>query len=253
VAETAERWCKSCENTLPLTAFNRYKDGYQWRCRECFKAYFRDRGQKHIKQVTASRDARRVRAHVRVLEHLSGHGCADCGEADPIVLEFDHIAEKTTAVSELVARATRLGVIDAEVAKCEIVCCNCHRRRTYQRRGVTRTRQSAERIKNWRVRRNLEWLYTYLGNAHCEDCGVSDALLLEFDHIALKRKNVMAMAWEGYGQDTIQIEMNKCEIRCANCHRRKTAAAGQHYRHRIANRPAQSETRVEGYSGDAPP
>jgi hypothetical protein len=42
----------------------------------------------------------------------------------------------------------------------------------------------------------------------------------------------MTMAWEGYGQDTIQIEMNKCDIRCANCHRRKTAAAGNHFRHR---------------------
>jgi hypothetical protein len=75
---------------------------------------------------------------------------------------------------------------------------------------------SAERIKDWRIRRNIEWLYTVLADAECLDCGLADPLILEFDHIGLKRKSVMQMAWEGYGTDTIQIEMNKCEIRCAN-------------------------------------
>jgi hypothetical protein len=228
----SERRCKRCERTLPLDAFNRYKDGHQWWCRECFKAYFRERGQVHIRQVTAARDLRRERAHRHVLARLDGVVCADCGESDVLVLEFDHLAEKTTEVSALVAASTRIDLIDLEIAKCEVVCCNCHRRRTYLRRGTTRTRESAERIKNWRVRRNLEWLYSYLARSKCVDCGIADALVLEFDHIAMKRKNVMTMAWEGYGQDTIQIEMNKCEIRCANCHRRKTSADRNSFRHR---------------------
>jgi hypothetical protein len=66
----SERWCKRCQKTLPLEAFNRYKDGYQWWCRECFKVYFRERGKLHIDQVNASRDARRERAHAHVLSYL---------------------------------------------------------------------------------------------------------------------------------------------------------------------------------------
>ena len=97
--------------------------------------------------------------------------------------------------------------------------------------------QSAERIKDWRIRRTFEWLYNYLSRSKCIDCGLADPLVLEFDHIGLKRKNVMTMAWEGYGMDTIQIEMNKCEIRCANCHRRKTLAQTNSFRHRAHTAP----------------
>ena len=230
----SERRCNRCEQTLPLTAFNRHGNGHQWWCRECFKAYFQQRGQLHLQQVNSSRDARRTRAHEYVLTHLQGTSCADCGERDPRILEFDHIAGKTTEVSALVGRCTRVDLIEAEIAKCAVVCCNCHRRRTYGRRGVTRTQQSAERIKDWRIRRNFEWLYNVLSRSQCVDCGINDPLVLEFDHIGMKRKAVMTMAWEGYGQDTIQIEMNKCDIRCANCHRRKTLAERNSFRHRAA-------------------
>jgi hypothetical protein len=231
------RRCKRCERTLPLTAFNRHKDGHQWWCRACFKSYFRERGQRHIEQVNASRDARRERAHEYVWAHLQRVGCADCGEHDPRVLEFDHVSDKTAEVAALVGRSTRIDVIEAEIAKCEVVCCNCHRRRTYLRRGATRTRASAERIKDWRIRRNLEWIYSLLSRSQCTDCGIKDPLVLEFDHIDMKRKSVMSMVWEGYGMDTIQIEMNKCDIRCANCHRRKTLAERNSFRHRAGTAP----------------
>jgi hypothetical protein len=167
-----------------------------------------------------------------VLEYLSTRACLDCGERDTRVLEFDHVGEKTAAVGALVGLATRVDLIEAEIQNCEVVCCNCHRRRTYRRRDVTRTMRSAERIKDWRIRRNFEWLYNVLSRAKCIDCELADPLVLEFDHIGLKRKNVMTMAWEGYGMDTLQIEMNKCEIRCANCHRRKTLAETNSFRHR---------------------
>jgi hypothetical protein len=80
------------------------------------------------------------------------------------------------------------------------------------------------------------------------------AYYLEFDHIAMKRKNVMTMAWEGYAQDTIQIEMNKCEIRCANCHRRKTAADGKHFPPQSSSRcRASAVTTAPGYAPDRAP
>jgi hypothetical protein len=140
-----ERRCKRCEQTLPLEAFNRYKDGHQWWCRECFKAYFRERGELHRQQAATSKRARNARARKYVLEHL--RSCA-CGETDVLVLEFDHRADKFTEVATLVGAAVKLERIEAEIAKCDVVCANCHRRRTYQPRGADRTPESTHRI-NW--------------------------------------------------------------------------------------------------------
>ena len=49
-------------------------------------------------------------------------------------------------------------------------------------------------------------------------------VVLDFDHVrGKKRKAVSRMIGEGYGLIAISEEMAKCEVRCANCHRRKTA------------------------------
>jgi hypothetical protein len=59
----------------------------------------------------------------------------DCGESDPIVLEFDHIrGKKVGDVSTLAGQAFSWHKLSAEIAKCEVRCANCHRRRTYERR-----------------------------------------------------------------------------------------------------------------------
>ena len=49
--------------------------------------------------------------------------------------------------------------------------------------------------------------------------------MLQFDHLGDKRKNVSYMLLGGFTWATIQIEIAKCDIRCGNCHRRKTARA----------------------------
>jgi hypothetical protein len=62
------------------------------------------------------------------------HPCVDCGEADPIVLEFDHVRDtKVNGISDLVYRNANLAVIQAEIDKCEVRCANCHRRVTVKR------------------------------------------------------------------------------------------------------------------------
>ena len=72
---------------------------------------------------------------MRVAQHLQTHACIDCGEADPIVLEFDHVrGEKVEDVSRMVASGRSWAKIEAEIAKCEVRCANCHRRVTNARR-----------------------------------------------------------------------------------------------------------------------
>ena len=64
------------------------------------------------------------------------------------------------------------------------------------------------------------------------DCGERDTLVLEFDHVDTKFANVTRLAWFGCSIATIDAEIARCEIRCANCHRRVTAKRGGHFRFR---------------------
>lgn len=75
-------------------------------------------------------DARRRR-----WEYLLAHPCIDCGEADPLVLEFDHRGDKRSAVVDLMRRHAPWEEIIVEIQKCDVRCANCHRRRTARVRG----------------------------------------------------------------------------------------------------------------------
>jgi hypothetical protein len=76
--------------------------------------------------------ARRVEWQRRLWEYLLHHPCVDCGERDPLVLEFDHVqpTAKHLALNEMVQRGFAWSTVVAELEKCEVRCANCHRRRT---------------------------------------------------------------------------------------------------------------------------
>lgn len=68
-------------------------------------------------------------------------GCVDCGyRACAEALEFDHLpgTEKLGAISDLVTARVPWPVMLAEIAKCEVVCANCHRVRTTMRGDPSR-------------------------------------------------------------------------------------------------------------------
>ncbi len=73
----------------------------------------------------------RDRVAAVLLAYFATHPCVDCGTTDVTVLEFDHRdgAIKVATINELL-RDSRLRELDAEIAKCDVRCANCHRRRT---------------------------------------------------------------------------------------------------------------------------
>jgi hypothetical protein len=223
----------------PLELFNRLGDGHQWYCRTCFAAYFRARGDVHRDQSKAAKRARIRSLQAHVLEYLRGHPCVDCGESDPVVLEFDHVGDKIANICALVSDGAPLKTVDAEIARCEVVCANCHRRRTGQRAGWRRvdpdnpSRPYATRS----IARNFAHLHAVLARGACVDCGERDSVVLEFDHLRDKRDAVTRLAWHGCSLATIDAEIDKCQIRCANCHRRATASRAGHFRFRVLSSP----------------
>jgi hypothetical protein len=138
--------CGRCGQIKPVGEFNwRYtargiRDNY---CRPCRAAYKQEHYQANKARYIKRAAARRERVHTdnlkKAIDYFKTHPCVDCGETDPLVLEFDHLRDKSFALSQ--------GMIDkswdailVEIAKCEVVCANCHRRRTLLRGGFRRTR-----------------------------------------------------------------------------------------------------------------
>lgn len=131
--------CSSCGRLLPLTEFSineTKRDGRNGVCRACQKVISRAsylRNKRGVLQRKAERRRERTRA---MLDHLRTHPCMDCGEADPVVLEFDHVSgEKIMDVSRMARHGVSERKLRAEMEKCEIRCANCHRRRTAMQYG----------------------------------------------------------------------------------------------------------------------
>jgi hypothetical protein len=129
-----------------------------------------------------------------------------------------------------------------ESAKCDVVCANCHRKRTARHFGWTkllgleelvlpalpkRGTPDYERIKSVRTglarrHRNRAYVYKYLLTHPCVLCDESDPVVLEFDHLRDKRREVTVLA-NLSGRANLVAEIAKCRVLCANCHRRHTA------------------------------
>lgn len=73
----------------------------------------------------------------KLLAYLAEHPCVGCGEADPIVLHFDHKddVDKEEAVTRLFYTGYSWEKVLEEIAKCVVRCANCHARRTAKQFG----------------------------------------------------------------------------------------------------------------------
>jgi hypothetical protein len=113
-------------------------DTYCRPCRsESGKEHYAANRERYIEQ-TRIRNKKRFRKRVVfLLQYFQAHPCVDCGESDPVVLEFDHLRDKNFDVAYGIHyRAWK--VVLEEIEKCQVVCANCHRRRTAKRRGALR-------------------------------------------------------------------------------------------------------------------
>lgn len=69
-----------------------------------------------------------------------------------------------------------------------------------------------------------EFVYQYLLVHPCVDCSQSDPLTLQFDHVqGEKVRSISQMVTWGLCIDKIKAEIDKCVVRCASCHQKKTA------------------------------
>jgi hypothetical protein len=127
-----------CGKTLDETEFHwrNKKQGIRIaRCRKCSSLWSKDHYKKNTQMYVrkaASWNKRQRHEVVRLLiEFFKTHPCVDCGETDPVVLQFDHVrGKKIDNVGSLIHGKNSWEKIKAEIDKCEERCANCHVRKT---------------------------------------------------------------------------------------------------------------------------
>ena len=114
-------------------------------CKQCYKehrrTYYADHyakyGQLYRERAKVRREMLRNLYHDRILSYLKTHPCSTCRENDVRVLEFDHLdpTEKTFSISFGIRYGRPWPQIEAEIGKCQVLCANCHKKRTAEQAG----------------------------------------------------------------------------------------------------------------------
>lgn len=128
--------CSKCFRDKPLSEFNKALDTkrrYQRWCRKCSRAYERQWRQNNrpLLRANAKKARDKVSEYIRKLKTSSP--CTDCGVSYPYyVMDFDHLGDKKFSIAHRGNKG--INRLNTEIAKCELVCANCHRVRTWKRK-----------------------------------------------------------------------------------------------------------------------
>lgn len=129
--------CSKCNLAKPIDEFNfrnRAKGVRHSYCRDCGKVFTKNHYE-HNKQQYFKKNLGSYLKRREFVRQKKTFPCLDCGVQYPYyVMDFDH-REGETKKYELnrVGRMT-MRALETEIAKCDLVCANCHRERTHQRK-----------------------------------------------------------------------------------------------------------------------
>lgn len=171
---------------------------------------------------------RRYKQKVDAVEY-KGSCCHECGRSGDIcIFDFHHLGDKKDTVSNLIASNRKWEIIAEELDKCEMYCCLCHRRLHDICSCCLQTRIDCKcRLRLKRYKTKLKAI-EYKG-ACCKRCKWASKCTTDFDFHHLYDKKfsissyIISNKWE-----TIQNELDKCDMLCGVCHRLEHASDRNH-------------------------
>lgn len=140
--------CTKCSVEKPVSEYfirDKKSGRLHAQCKTCYKEHrktyaaehYRKYGNQYRERAKIRRAAVRQDLQAHFIAYMRGKSCAHCGENDMRVLEFDHIDPSTKRMG--IARAMTHGkswaFIRAEMDLCQILCANCHKKRTAAQYG----------------------------------------------------------------------------------------------------------------------
>lgn len=160
----------------------------------------------------------RVRRNVALVNRIRQGPCHDCRHTYPVeVMDFDHVQHpKVACVSYLARRGCPLPRLQAEIAKCQLVCANCHRTREVERSS-----------RNGQCQRKFAVLLEYKDRP-CFDCRrrfIPE--VMDFDRDGSTSRESLSKLAARLPPSEFAVVLASLDLVCANCHRIRTTARFQ--------------------------
>ena len=112
---------------------------------ESYKRYYAKNKEKYYEN--SKKQSEKIR---RQIDEIKSVPCLDCGNTFlPCVMDFDH-RDRTAKVDDIstLIRRGNWSILMAEIEKCDIICSNCHRVRTYEGNHYSHSGLKSRRIRS---------------------------------------------------------------------------------------------------------
>ncbi len=153
----------------------------------------------------------------------AGLSCSHCSESHPATLDFHHNdpKQKEFHIGQ-VGRYRNREKLLAEIAKCLVLCNNCHRMVEARRRKRIPANRDEDLADVFaRQDRQYAWFQKIKRQHSCVDCEESHPVCLDFHHIDPTTKEFsIGQKCRTYSKERIIAEIKKCICLCSNCHRK---------------------------------
>lgn len=125
--------CKQIKSTGDFRKNKSKKDGCQAYCIICDKKkqseWYEKNKERCLIKTKEGNEVRRKINQKFIIEYLKEHPCEKCNESDIVVLQFDHLTDKKSGIAQLICSGN-IQQIKTEILKCQVLCANCHTRKT---------------------------------------------------------------------------------------------------------------------------
>jgi hypothetical protein len=223
--------CFVCNEIKTIDQFNNdsdHKDGKSYKCKDCNNIASKNYRKKNLKKClktcskyyTDNRESLLINMRERRIQCVNwfknlkdNQLCLDCKQPySHYILEYDHLdpTTKVRAVSHLI-EGDKEKVL-AEIAKCDLVCRNCHKARTYSRKS--HPKYPTQKTLNYRAAKEA---------SPCSDCNkFYPFYIMEYDHLDSSSKKNHVSLLVDCSSERLQEEIAKCDLVCSNCHSART-------------------------------
>lgn len=230
-----KRKCRKCGEEKPLIEMSKHKkgkDGYDTICKECsvrhvnewkdenYEKFISYQKKYNIERADEKRiDTQNRRNVIRSFIHKykSDKRCLICGyNKNTNILVFHHRDPLSKEFGIAKRNSTNMETLKEEISKCDLLCVNCHRELHWKETQENLKEDVSE--TTIKKRRYQKWFNEMKEKNGCSVCGEKRPYVLDYHHIGEREQWIHQMVQKRVVKKKLLIEIEKCDLLCANCH-----------------------------------